>query len=188
MDSTPAPSDSIRAFSASKGWLIAGGILSIFVGFAAIGSPLVFSLVIAQFLGIFALVSGVISLFLAIFGKHPGHRVLEGISALIRIAAGVVLLMCIASSVAVITLVFAIFLGVQGISTIAGSIRLKGNPGWVWTLINGVAALVLGLMVFYRWPGDSAFFLGLFFGISAIFNGMSYLMLGLAGPSAQARA
>jgi len=38
--------------SKSKGWLIAGGILSIFVGFSAIGSPLVFSLVIAQFLGV----------------------------------------------------------------------------------------------------------------------------------------
>ena len=45
-------------------------LLSIFVGFLAMGSPVFFSVVIAQFLGIFALVSGVISLFVAIFGKH----------------------------------------------------------------------------------------------------------------------
>ena len=38
--------------SKSRGWLIAGGILSVFVGFSAIASPLVFSLVIAQFLGV----------------------------------------------------------------------------------------------------------------------------------------
>jgi uncharacterized membrane protein HdeD (DUF308 family) len=46
--------------SHSRGWLIAGGLLSIFVGFLAMGSPpLFFSVVLAQFLGIFALVSGV---------------------------------------------------------------------------------------------------------------------------------
>jgi len=38
--------------SKSRGWLIAGGFLSIFVGFSAIGSPLLFSLVIAQLLGL----------------------------------------------------------------------------------------------------------------------------------------
>ena len=74
--------------SHSRGWLIAGGLLSIFVGFLAMGSPLFFSVVLAQFLGIFALVSGVISLFVAIFGKQVTHRVLEGLLALIRIIAG----------------------------------------------------------------------------------------------------
>ena len=63
--------------SHSRGWLIAGGLLSIFVGFLALGSPLFFSVVLAQFLGIFALVSGVISLFVAIFSKQVTHRVLE---------------------------------------------------------------------------------------------------------------
>jgi uncharacterized membrane protein HdeD (DUF308 family) len=48
-----------------RGWLIAGGLLSVFVGFLAIGSPLFFSIVVAQFLGAFALVSGVIALGLA---------------------------------------------------------------------------------------------------------------------------
>jgi hypothetical protein len=54
-----------------------------------LGSPLFFSVVLAQFLGIFALVSGgVISLFVSIFGKQVTHRVLEGLLALIRIIAG----------------------------------------------------------------------------------------------------
>ena len=45
------------------------------------GSPLLFSIVIAQFLGAFAIVSGVISLFLALFGKEvtlPGGSELIG--------------------------------------------------------------------------------------------------------------
>ena len=64
-----------EGLSKSRGWLIAGGILSILVGLLAMGSPLLFSIVIAQFLGAFALVSGAISLFLALFGKEVTHRV-----------------------------------------------------------------------------------------------------------------
>ena len=170
----------------SRGWLIAGGILSIFVGFLAMGSPLLFSIVIAQLLGAFAIVSGVISLFLALFGKEVTHRILEALFALIRIAAGLALFICVASSIAVITLIFAVFLIVEGIFLIGGAFRLRKHSGWSWTLINGIAALILGVMVYSRWPSDSTWVLGLFFGINLLFNGMSLLMLGLAAPKSAA--
>lgn len=169
----------------SRGWLIVGGLLSLFVGFAAIGSPFIFSLVIAQFLGIFALVSGVISLFLALFGKHKSHRVLETLSAVIRIAAGVVLLRCITSSVLVITLIFAVFLIVEGIFVTIAAFKLRSHSGWVWTLVSGVASIVLGVMVYSRWPSDSAWVLGLLFGINLIFSGASFLALGLSAGKSQ---
>ena len=172
--------------SRSRGWLIAGGILSIFVGFSAIGSPLLFSLVIAQFLALVALVSGVISLALAIFGKHKGHRVMQALSGLIRIAAGIALLHCITTSVLVITLIFAIFLIVEGVLVSVTALTMRDTPGWVWMLVSGLASLVLGVMVYNHWPSDSAAILGLFFGINLLFNGSSLLALGLAArqPSA----
>ncbi|MGL5018211.1 MAG: HdeD family acid-resistance protein [Luteolibacter sp.] len=169
----------IRALSASRGWLIIGGILSIVVGFIAMGSPYLFSVLIAQYLGIATLVIGVISLFMAIVGKHNGHRVAEAFSGVIRIAAGIVLLRCIGSSVAIITLIFAGYLAAQGFIAILGAFKLRGNAGWIWTLINGVASLILALLVFSRWPGDSASILGLLFGIHTLFSGVSLLMLGL---------
>jgi len=182
MTTNLSPAAAAEGLSKSRGWLIAGGILSIFVGFLAMGSPLLFSIVIAQFLGAFAIVSGVISLFLALFGKEVTHRILEALFALIRIAAGLALFICVASSIAVITLIFAVFLIVEGIFLIGGAFRLRKHNGWSWTLINGIAALVLGVMVYSRWPSDSAWVLGLFFGINLLFNGMSLLMLGLAAP------
>lgn len=166
--------------SASRGWLIAGGILSLLVGFSAMGSPLVFSFVIAQFLGVVALVSGIIALGMAIFGKHKGHRVLEALSGIIRIAAGIVLLNCLTSSVLMITLIFAIFLIVEGIFLSVTAFTMRANPGWVWMLISGLASLVLGGMVYKHWPSDSIWVLGLFFGINLIFNGTSLLALGFA--------
>jgi uncharacterized membrane protein HdeD (DUF308 family) len=186
MTTNLSPAAAAEGLSKSRGWLIASGILSIFVGFLAMGSPLLFSIVIAQFLGAFAIVSGVIALFLALFGKEVTHRVLEALFALIRIAAGLALFICVASSIAVITLIFAVFLIVEGIFLIGGAFRLRKHKGWSWTLINGIAALLLGVMVYSRWPSDSAWVLGLFFGINLLFNGMSLLMLGLAAPKSAA--
>ena len=108
MTTNVTPTTAREALSMSRGWLITGGVLSIIVGLMAMSSPLFFSVVIAQFLGAFALVSGAIALFLALFGKEVTHRALEALFALIRIAAGLTLLVCVASSIAVITLIFAV--------------------------------------------------------------------------------
>lgn len=184
MSENPAPSTPHAQLSQSRGWLIFGGILSILVGFFAMGSPFLFSIVIAQFLGIFALVSGVMALGLAIFSKHVTHRVLDGLLAVIRIVAGIVLLRCLASSIAVITLILAVFLIIEGISFIIGSFKMRHHSGWIWMLINGIAALVLGGMVYARWPSDSPWILGLFYGINSLFWGVSLLTLGLGAPKA----
>lgn len=180
--STTSPSSAVQNLSQSRGWLIFGGVLSILVGFFAMGSPLLFSVVIAQLLGIFALVSGVISLGLALFSKHVAHRVLDALSGLIRIAAGIALLACVASGVAVITLILAIFFMVEGVAFIIGAFKMREHAGWIWTLINGIAALVLGVMVYARWPSDSAWVLGLLYGINSLFWGASLLALGFAAP------
>jgi uncharacterized membrane protein HdeD (DUF308 family) len=138
-------SSAANDLSKSRGWLIIGGILSILVGFSAMGSPLLFSLVIARFLALFLLVSGIISLALAIVGKHKRHRVLEALLGLIRIAAGVALLNCLPTSVAVITLIFAIFLVAEGVSMSVTAFRMQGLFFGISLLFNGTSLLALGL-------------------------------------------
>ena len=115
----------------------------------AIGSPLLYSFILARFLGLFALVSGVISLLLAIFGKHKGHRLMEALSGIVRIAAGVILLNCLASSVALITLIFALYLIVEGIVMSVTAIGMRATPGWAWMLFSGLGSLLLGVLVYY---------------------------------------
>ncbi len=185
MSDNTSPSTA-NPLSQSRGWLIFSGLLSLLVGFMAMGSPYFFSAFIVQFLGAFALISGCISLALALFSKVVAHRVLDALLAVLRIAAGIVLLRCLASSIAVVTLILAVFLIVEGIFFIVGSFKLRAHSGWVWTLINGIAALVLGVMVYSRWPFDSFWVLGLFFGINSIFWGVSLLALGFGAPKAAA--
>jgi uncharacterized membrane protein HdeD (DUF308 family) len=166
----------------SRGWLITGAILSILLGLLAMSSPLFFSLLIVSWLGAFALMNGVISLFLAIFAKNVVPGWIEIVFALVRIAAGLTLLSCIRSGLNLITLIFAAYLMIEGIFGIFGAFKLREQGGWIFMLFSGIASLVLGLMVWLHWPSGSAGILGFFFGISLLFHGVSQLMLGLSAP------
>ena len=163
-----------------RGWLITGGILSLIVGFLALSSPILFSFLIVRLLGVFALVSGIISLLIAIFGKDIDARGLNAVFALIRIIAGLVLLYCIPSGLRILTLVFGAFLMVEGVSAIFGAFKIRRQTGWLLLLLNGIVTLALGLMVYAHWPTGSVWILGLFFGISLICHGFALLVLGIS--------
>jgi uncharacterized membrane protein HdeD (DUF308 family) len=162
-----------------RGWVITGAILCIFLGLLALSSPLLFSLLIVRLLGVFALVSGLISLFIAVFGKNVAPRGLNIIFALIRIGAGLALLSCLHSGLNFITLVFAGYLVVEGIFSIFGAFKIRERRGWIFMLLSGIATLLLGLMVYAHWPSGSAWILGFFLGINLLFHGFSQLMLAL---------
>lgn len=166
-----------------RGWLITGAILSLIVGFLALSSPVLFSFLIVRLLGVFALVSGIISLLIAIFGKDIAARGLNAVFALVRIVAGLALLYCIPSGVHILTLVFGAFLMVEGASAIFGAFKIRQHVGWIPLLLNGIVTLALGLMVYAHWPTGSAWILGVFFGISLIFHGFALLMLGLSASN-----
>ena len=131
-----------------------------------------------QLLGVFALVSGVISLLVAIFDKDVAPRGLNAVFALVRIGAGLALLYCVRSGLNLIMLIFAVYLIVEGIFDIYGALKMREHRGRIFMLLNGIITIVLGLMVYAHWPSGSAWILGLFFGINLLFNGFSQLMLG----------
>lgn len=133
-----------------------------------------------QFLGAFALASGVISVFLTIFGKDVVSRGLNAIFALVRIGAGLALLSCARSGLQIITRVFAAYLIVEGIFGIFGAFKIREQKGWIFILLNGVVALVLGLIVAAHWPSGSTWILGLFLGINLLLYGFSQLRRALA--------
>lgn len=162
-----------------RGWLIFGGVVSLLAGFFAIAAPGVFSLILTQFLGALLLVLGVAGIFQALFGKNAAHRVLSLLSAMVRVAAGSALFFLTGEGMTILTLILAAVFVAEGVFCIATSFGLKSNPAWIWLLLNGVVAIVLGGMIFSKWPSDSDWVVGLLYGIQSIFTGSSLLMLGL---------
>jgi len=174
---------SSEAIAKSRGWFIAGGILLWITGFVSIVYPEIASLAIVQLVGALLLVSGVVSLFLAVFGKHTSHRVIQFLLGLIRLAAGALLLVHVVVGLLALTLLLAAVFLVEGVFSIVTAFRVKGHRGWGWLLFNGVVTLLLAVLLYIHFPSAADWAIGLLFGINAIFGGTSLLMLG-AGTAA----
>ena len=86
---------------------------------------------------------------------------------------------------AALTLIVAAVFLTEGIVCLVTSVRMRANPAWVWLMLNGLVALLLGGMIYSKWPLDSAGILGILYGIQSLFSGSAMLMMGLsARPSA----
>lgn len=180
--------DTVASPSKSAGsvWYYLGGIISVIVGFAAISTPYLFSALVAQFIGVFCVVSGVFLLFSAIFGKSRNHRVLDFFSSILRLIVGVVLLGNIPAAVLALTVLLACIFLAEGIVGIFYGFKLRGkNPAWIWVLLNGVVAIVLGGLLLAKFPSDAPWAVGLLFGINSIFLGFSLIMFAAALPKAR---
>jgi uncharacterized membrane protein HdeD (DUF308 family) len=179
MSTTTAP------HAAGRIWYVLGGIVCILVGFFAIGRPGLAALAITQIIGAFILVSGAFLLFAALFGKARQHRFLDFVSAVLRLLVGVLIMGNLIKGLLALTLLLAAVFVVEGIYSTVLGLKLRGkNSAWVWMLLNGVAALVLGFMLFAKFPSDAPWAVGLLFGINSIFTGVSLLAFGAALPRA----
>jgi len=162
-----------------RGWLFVGAAISFVAGIFAIISPMVFGYFLTQLLGVLCLVSGAVALFQAIFVAHRPHRFLSLISGAIRVAAGAALFFYTVAGMAALTLILAAVFFAEGIVCLATSLRMRENRAWIWLFLNGWAALILGWMVYVRWPVDAAWVVGLLYGIQSLFTGSAMVMLGL---------
>src|SRR4029077_20869885 len=103
------------------------------------------------------------------------------ISAIIAIAAGVVLLLWPRSGTITLTLVLIAFFVVEGIVTIMYAIEHRnqrtGQRGWM--LLSGIIDLILAAIIFAGLPGTAVWALGLLVGINMLFGGAALIAMAL---------
>ncbi len=78
-----------------------------------------------------------------------------------------------------LTLLLASFLFVGGIFKATAAIAHRFD-GWVWLLLSGVVDVVLGVLIWRELPLSGLTIIGVLVGISIIFRGISWLMVGFA--------
>lgn len=159
----------------SRGWLVFFGIFSILVGVFAIGFPLAAAVAIEQVVGILLVISAVFSVGAVLFGEEKNHRIATVVLALIRLAAGLALLLFVKSGVVALTIALGAFFLAEGITFIASSLALRHNRAWPLMFVNGLVALLLGGMILANITSSAAWAIGLLYGINSLFYGISIL-------------
>jgi uncharacterized membrane protein HdeD (DUF308 family) len=163
---------------------LAKGIILVALGLVAILVPPIASLAVAILLGWLFLISGIVGLVTTFMMRSMPGFWWALLSAVLAVAAGVILIGRPVSGVLTLTLVLIVFFMIEGVASImyALSHRNTGRSGWM--LLSGIVDLILGAIIFIGLPGTAAWAIGLMVGINMVFYGSSMIAMALhARPS-----
>jgi uncharacterized membrane protein HdeD (DUF308 family) len=182
-----------RAFAGAihEHWMLflIEGIILVILGLAAILLPPLATLAFTIIIGWIFLISGVVGLITTFWARHAPGFWWALISALIGIAAGLVLLLWPLSGTISLTLVLIAFFVIEGIASIFYAIEHRNQLSgrWGWMLVSGIVDLILAGIIFAGLPGSAIWALGLLVGINMVFGGAALIGMAMAArPAATA--
>ena len=146
------------------------GIVTLILGLIVSFHPSGSLNVIAVLIGVLVIVSGLFHL-ARMFGSAESHRVWLGISGLLLIVLGVVLLRHLNLTVALIGLLVGISWIIQGLSALAGGMAAGPGEGRGWWIFFGIISLIAGIVV-AALPVTSVTALAVLVGIWFIIQGL----------------
>ncbi len=165
------------AISMRKPIRIIGFLLAI-LGIIGIVFPNFLSIAIEVYLGWMMIVGGFLWLYYA-FKLHV-HSIGGWIKPIILLVAGGLWLANPTVGIAALTLLISFYLFADAFGGFSMAFERRSQTGWGWMIFNGLVSLVLALMILIGWPATSAFYLGIFVGVSLLFDGLSMIMLSLS--------
>ncbi len=158
------------------------GIILVILGIIAIVLPPIATIAFTIIIGWIFLVSGILGLITTFWARQAPGFWWALISAIIAIAAGVVLLLWPISGAVSLTLVLIAFFVVEGIASILYAIEHRNQLSgrWGWMLVSGIIDLILAAIIFSGLPGTAVWALGLLVGINMVFGGVALIGMAMA--------
>ncbi len=154
-------------------WLVLlRGIVAVLFGVFTLFNPGITAVTLVLYFGIYAIVSGVINLGMAIFGGgESSDRAMLAIGGILGAVLGALVLTW--PGITMITLLAAIiaFAFVSGIVEIVAAFQVRD----VWLGLSGIISVLFGLYAF-RFPGDGALAVLTIIGIYAIAGGVMLII------------
>jgi uncharacterized membrane protein HdeD (DUF308 family) len=168
------------------GLFLAEGIILVLLGVIAIVVPPIATIAFTLIVGWVFLFSGAAGLFTTFYvGRSPGFW-WSLLSALIGIAAGLILIARPVTGSLSLTLVLIAFFVVEGIASIMYAIDHRGQASarWGWMLVSGIIDLILAVIIFAGLPETAIWALGLLVGINMVFGGSALIAMALSARQA----
>ncbi len=164
------------------------GIVLLILGILAIVVPLVATVAVTVLIGWLLLMSGVVGLIATLRSRGAPGFWWSLISALIGVAAGIVLLAWPLSGALSLTMILTVFLVLEGVVSILYALEHKRELSGRWgvMLFSGVVDLFLAGIIFAGLPGTAAWAIGLLVGVNLVFGGSALIAMALhaRGPTA----
>jgi uncharacterized membrane protein HdeD (DUF308 family) len=156
------------ALKRTSGISIVLSVSLIIFGILAIALPIASSIGIAMVIGWLVLFAGIAQFVHAFQSEGIGHIVWKLVVAVFYVVAGAYLIARPALGAAGLTLVLGTFLFAEGVADVIAYFSARKNGASPWMLLDGIVTLVLGFMIWNRWPVGSLWVIGTLVGISMV--------------------
>jgi uncharacterized membrane protein HdeD (DUF308 family) len=163
-------------------WLVILGVALLLLGAACIMAPVAATITTVEVFGYLLLIGAGFELASGLWVRNWRGFFLHLLMALFYFFVGIIAVERPGLGAAAYTLMLAMFF------VAAGAIRAVAAaahrfPGWGWMLLSGFVCFILGIMIWRNMPEAAFWVIGTFLGIELVFNGVSWVMLGLAARS-----
>ena len=154
------------------------GILTMFFGLFAIGSPLYSGLAVAMMVGFALVAAGASMTVFAFRAPSLGRGMLKLLFGALTILVGIAVLSQPGIALVKLTMLLGAYFIADGIMTLIIAWNVKPQQGWGWMAFNGAVTLVLAYMILSGWPETALWVVGMLVGIRLLFAGVTMLTLG----------
>ncbi len=155
--------------------LIAGSLLLI-AGIIGVLLPDITALTLSYFIGWLLVIGGTISAY-HIF-KSYNTKWIAWFKPLILLTIGILILLYPVTGIASVGLLLIIYFLFDGFAGIMFSLEFYPLKGWGWMLFNAILSIALAVVFLIGWPFSSVWLVGLFVGVSLIFDGVAMITVG----------
>lgn len=168
--------------------LVIEGIILAVLGAIAVVVPQVATLAVTILLSWLFLISGIVGLITTSMMRQAPGFWWSLFSAVLAIAAGVMLVAWPVSGAQSLTLLLIFFFILEGVATIMYALEHKRELSGRWglLLLSGIVDLILATILFAGLPSTATWALGLLVGINMLFGGAALIGLALHARNAAA--
>ena len=187
---TTNPSEGLRGpatIRKASGWFIAMAVVFIILGIMAIVEPGVAGLAVTILVGWLLIFGGVAHLIAAFSGGGAGRVIWQAIVGIIYVIGGVYFLTHPLLGLGTLTLLLAGIILAEAVMEFIAYFRSRNQGGSGWLLVNTFITLLLGGLIWVRWPSSSVWAIGTLLGVNLLMTGFSRLMLGMAARKLASR-
>ncbi len=172
--STQSLTDDVKKRSA---WSIAMGVLTSVLGVFLIIYPFATAMITTVLLGWILILVGIAQFVFALHTQTVGNFFLKLLLGILYAVAGIALAFLPIEGVIVLTGVLGTLLLVQAGMLTVTAFQMKPLDGWGWYLADAIASLLLGILIFAKWPSSSLWAIGTLVGVAVLIGGISRIMI-----------
>ncbi|AFY32579.1 HdeD family acid-resistance protein [Calothrix sp. PCC 7507] len=173
-------SETITSARRNSKWSIILGILMVLLGIAAIAEPFVATIAITVVLSWTIFIVGIVRLVHAFQSWQKRGFWPQLAIGILYIIAGILLISNIFGAALSLTLALGVVIFAEGVFEVIAAFQVRRDPNWGWVLFSGIMAIILAILILYKWPFSAVWVLGLFAGINFLFTGIWMILLPLA--------